>query len=147
MTEHMYVMYVIVRTLQRLFPKKIETGFDYIPSSTTTMATTTIINKATYNADYAEKRGGLMFPGEFWDCRRYVNTSKLRKTLNLKGRGRILHILTRNSDDPLFVNVANKEIEYKTPVGVERTMDGAYMGTYSYVTRHPIGNVVIVLAE
>lgn len=112
------------------------------------MATTTIINKATWESEYVGKKNdGLFFTAMLWDCRRYVNTTKLRKKLNLKGRGRILRILTRNSDDPLFVNVANKDIEYKTPVGVERTMDGAYRGEYSYVTDHPIGNVVIVLAE
>lgn len=114
--------------------------------------TTTIINKATWESEYVgENHNGLYFTAMLWDCRKYVNTTKLRKTLNLKGRGKILYILTRNSNDPLFVNVANMDVEYKSPLAVEETMAGAYMmTTHGYrfcVSDHPIGNVVVVLAE
>jgi hypothetical protein len=110
--------------------------------------TTTIINKATYDAEYAHCSGALLFPTDLWDCARYVDTTKLRKAFKLKGRGRILHILLRRDDDPLFVNTANKEIWYKNEIGVDKEMDGAYLGQYGwYVSRHPIGNAIVVLKE
>ena len=112
------------------------------------MATTIIINKATYDADYAKEQGTLMFAGKFWDCKSYVDSPKLRKKLNLKGRGRILAILVRQSDDPEFVNIANKDVTYKYPVCVLKNMDGAKMGDYGrWETKYPIGNVVVVLKE
>jgi len=89
-----------------------------------------------------------MFSAEFYDCLHYVNTTKLRKKFNLKGRGKITHILLRNMDDPLFVNTANKDICYKTHLCVDRTMDGAVEGKYGmWVTSHPIGNAIVVLKE
>ena len=111
------------------------------------MATTTIINKATYDADYAKEQGTLMFPSKFWDCQSYVNCPKLRKKLNLKGRGRIIAILIRQQDDPEFVNIANKDVIYKWPLRSSKNMDGAKMGDYGWETNHPIGNVVVVLKE
>jgi hypothetical protein len=74
--------------------------------------TTTIISQATYEAEYADKSGSsLIFEQDLWDCESYVDKTKLRKTLNLKGRGKIIHILVRRNDDPLFKNKANKRQE------------------------------------
>jgi hypothetical protein len=112
------------------------------------MATTTIINKATFKAEYASRCGSsLLFPTELWDCKRYVHTAKLRKKLNLKGRGRIIHIIAYNDDHPLFINVANKDVEYKTPVCCSRNMSGATPDTYGYTCDNPIGHIIVVLAE
>jgi hypothetical protein len=114
------------------------------------MATTTIINKATYDAEYADKSGSsLMFDADFFDCLGYVDRVKLRKKLNLKGRGKLVAVLLRRMDDPLFINVANKDIVYKNPVLVDRSMDGATTTAYGnmWATNHPIGNAIVVLKE
>jgi len=110
--------------------------------------TTTIINKETYKAKYADKMiGTLATSAELYDCKHHVETAKLRKTLNLKGRGKILLILIRHMDDPLFVNKANKDITYEYEVCVDSSLDGAYRSTYGFVCKNPVGNAVIVLDE
>ena len=110
---------------------------------------TTIINEATYNAEYAHKTSSsLMFPAEMFECLHYVDTAKLRKKFNLKGRGKVIHILLRNMDDPLFVNTANRDICYKSRLCVDKNMDGAVLCEYGmWVTSHPIGDAIIVLKE
>jgi len=113
------------------------------------MATTTFINKATYDAEYADKSGSsLIFKSEMFDCINYVNTTKLRKKFNLKGRGRVIHVLLRCSNDPNFVNIANKDIIYKNPVLTSENSDGATKTKCGYyATEHPIGDAIVVLKE
>ena len=113
------------------------------------MATTIIINKATYDAEYADKSSSsLLFKSEMFDCIHYVDTAKLRKKFNLKGRGRVIHILLRCSNDPNFVNIANKDIIYKYPICVHENADGATKTSYGeYTTEHPIGDAIVVLKE
>jgi len=112
--------------------------------------TTTIINRETYNAEYANKSGSsLIFEEDLWDCKSYVDSTKLRKNLCLKGRGKILHVLVRRKGDPLFINKANTDIPYKYRVCSDSDMDGATRdsGSSMYTVNHPIGHVIVVLAE
>jgi hypothetical protein len=111
--------------------------------------TTIIINKATFNSDYKDLLIGcfLDVSPELDDVKSYVNTGKLRKTLNLKGRGKILHILVRHMTDPLFINKANKDITYEYEVCIDSKLDGAYRSTYGFVCKNPVGSAIIVLDE
>jgi hypothetical protein len=136
----------MMNTFEVIFPEAKEP----IASISGTTPQTTIINKATYEAEYADKSSAsLLFEEDMWDCGEYVDKTKLRKTLNLNGRGKILHILVQLNDDPLFVNVANKDVEYEHPVFVDEGMDGAYkrecFGRHMWVTKHPVGNVIVVV--
>jgi len=120
------------------------------------MATTTIITKATYDVEYANKSSSsLIFPAEMFDCLGYVDVPKLRKKLKLKGRGKVFGILLRNDDDPQFVNIANKDIVYKNPVFISKNADGAFKYDMKkwgrdmdmWVTNHPIGNAIVVVKQ
>ena len=110
---------------------------------------TDIINKASYDKEYAHMSGSsLLFEADLWDCVSYVDLKKLRKTLNIKGK--ILHILLRRNDDPLFRNIANKDIKYENGVFCDSSMDGAYEYPSErmagmYLTNHPIGDAIVVV--
>jgi hypothetical protein len=111
--------------------------------------TTTIINKARYFAEYAdESSSSLLFPSKLYDCVGYVDTTKLRKKLALKGRGRVMAVLVNTKDDPDFINVSNKDITFKTPLLCSLNDDGVFRGKYQLpVYNHPLGNVIVVLNE
>ncbi len=110
---------------------------------------TTIINKHEYDKTYAGRSSSsLMFQEDFWDCRRYVDTTKLRKKFRLKGKGRILHILVGRMGDAKFINRANKDVVYKSPVACDKTADGATLARWGgYAMNHPLGDVIVVLAD
>jgi hypothetical protein len=122
----------------------------YLTCQNTQMATTTsIISKATYDRDYASRSGSsLIFQADLWDCVRYVNTTKLRSKFNLKGRGKVLHVLVGRSTDEGFINKQNKDVVYKTPVCCDARDDGAERSPYGfYQHKHPLGNVIVVIAD
>jgi hypothetical protein len=110
---------------------------------------TSIITKAEYDIKYADKTtSGIMFVQEFWDCICYVNMPQLRKKLKLKKDQKVLRVICRHNNDPLFVNKANKFVIYNDPVCIDEGMDGAYEKEYYgcklWMTDHPIGDVIIV---
>jgi hypothetical protein len=112
------------------------------------MTTTTIINKATYLTEYADKSGSsLIFESEFYDCVSMVDTKKLRKKFALKGRGKVIAILLTTKQDPTFINIANKDITYKWPCFCSDYDDGAFKDGRFYFCNNPLGNVIIVLKE
>jgi hypothetical protein len=110
---------------------------------------TIIITKRQYDRDYASRSGSsLIFEADLWDCVRYVNTTKLRSRFNLKGRGKVLHILVGRTTDKGFINKQNKDVVYKTPVCCSADDDGATRaGWGGYQTNHPLGDVIVVLAD
>jgi hypothetical protein len=70
----------------------------------------------------------------------------LRKKFNLKGKGKILHILVDRMGNTKFINKANKDVVYKNPVACDRTADGAFSAPWGgNAMDHPLGDVIIVL--
>ena len=118
-----------------------------------TSVVTSIISDKEYNdlEEINEKVGSLLFANEYYDCLRYVDTKKLRKELNMKGRGRIVKILVKTKSHPEFVNKMNKTIMYKSPMYCGEHDDGAtpYKSKLlsGFVQKHPMGDAVIVVKD
>jgi hypothetical protein len=90
----------------------------------------------------------LMFPSEFYDCKRYVDTKKLRKMVDIPKGRRIQHILVHTMQSSGYKNVRNDKIPYKTPVCSSEGVDGAfYKPPYGWATLQPVGDCIIVLSN
>ena len=105
-----------------------------------------IITTEKFNIKYADKIiSQNIFVTEFWDCICFVDMPELRKKLNLKKDQKVLRVLCRHKNHPLFVNKANKFVTYSSAVCSNEGMDGAYEdSTKLWVTNHPIGDVIII---
>ena len=117
------------------------------------MTTIQVINKATFEEQYGNKVGSILFPSDWYDCLSYVNTTKLRK--NIKDQvpkgARILGVLVPTTASPTYKNVANKQVPYKTPLCADRNQDGAYYKTYPemnfamWASDFPVGDAIVVI--
>jgi hypothetical protein len=117
------------------------------------MTTIQVINKATFEEQYRNQVGSLLFPSDWYDCLHYVNTTKLRK--NIKDQvpkgARILKVLVPVDTSARYTNVANKQVPYKNPVCADRTQDGAYYKTYPemnfamWASDFPVGDAIVVI--
>ena len=113
-----------------------------------------ITNSEYKSGGFQSKTGSISCPNDYWDCESYCEHDEIRKNLGIKGK--ILHVLVLMRDDPNFRNVSNKAIKYRHPVFVDADLDGAresdskrckMSGINMYVTDHPIGDAVIVVAN
>jgi hypothetical protein len=110
-----------------------------------------ITNSEYKSGGFQSKTGSISCPNDFWDCESYCDHALTRKNLGIKGK--ILHVLVLMRDDPNFRNVSNKAIKYQYPVFVDADLDGARksdskssFGSH-WVTDHPIGDAIIVVAN
>jgi hypothetical protein len=111
---------------------------------------TTILTKAEFKEIHGDKSHGssLIFSADFYDCVRHVDTAKFRKRFNLKGRGKIIHVLLGRKGDADFLNKANKDIVYKTPLCCDQGDEGAFPARWGgYAMNNPLGHVIVVLNE
>ena len=103
------------------------------------MTTTQIITKSAFDAGtYTDL-----------DCvKSYVDTAKLRRKLNMKGQGKILAVFVQTYSNPEFINVANKDVVFKSPCCCRARDAGAEPSTYvsgMWQYHNPVGNVIIVV--
>ena len=113
--------------------------------------TTTIqvIDKQTYDSEYKEQVGSLLFSDDYYDAKRLVNTSKLRNNLiedgfNIIKGSRIIAVLIQTKSHPNFKNKLNNKVPYKYPVCSIKDAEGAYYDDGMYYTDYPLGDVICV---
>lgn len=117
------------------------------------MTTVTVISKATYEAEYNDKVGSLLFPSDWYDCLSYVDTTKLRKNIKnqLPSEATILRVLIPVDTSSRYKNIANRKIPYKVPMCADRTQEGAYYKEYPemnfamWASDFPVGDAVVVI--
>lgn len=115
------------------------------------MATISIISNTEYKASHKDKVGSLMFPDELHNSTHYVDLKKLKKTLGdrIPAGKKIVGVLVHTDASPLFKNVLNKEVSYKTPLCAAPNQEGAYKKLMfgqieAFVCDHPVGDVIVV---
>lgn len=114
------------------------------------MTTISIISNAEYKASIQSKVGSLMFPDELHNSTSYVDTKKLKKTLGdrIPAGKKIVGVLVHTTESPLFKNILNKEVSYKSPLAAMPEQEGAYLttkyGIELYLCDHPVGDVIVV---
>lgn len=113
----------------------------------TTLPTTRIMTNSQFKVEKLhELIGSSMFPNKYWDCAWACDKIKLKQQFHLKSR--ILYVLVKQSNDPDFCNIANKDISYLHGVCASKDMDGAYESRAGmWMTNHPIGDAIIVVAN
>lgn len=116
------------------------------------MTSISFITNSEYKATLQAEQGSLMFPGNYYDCSRFVDKKAVRDNFKeeLKGK-RIVHILVHTDTSPGFKNIANRDIPYKECVCASEDQDGAeremMCGRLMYVSYQPVGDAIIVYAE
>ena len=116
------------------------------------MTTIQVINQATFQEQYGNKVGSLMFPDEWYNCLSYVNKTKLRKNIKdkLPKGARIIGVLIATQSNPNFKNIVNEAIPYETAVCADKDQAGAYYKTYEgmtfscWVSDFPVGDAIVV---
>jgi hypothetical protein len=114
------------------------------------MTTISLISNAEYEASLMSKVGSLMFPDELHNSTSYVDRTKLKKTLGdkLPAGKKIVGVMVHTTESPLFKNILNKAVSYKSPLAAMPTQDGAYYtskyGIDLYLCDHPVGDVIVV---
>jgi hypothetical protein len=117
------------------------------------MTTIQVISEATYQEEYRNKVGSMLFPSDWYDCLHYVNTTKLRKNIiNQVPKGaRFVKVLVPVDTSSRYKNVANRKVPYKIPVCADRTQDGAYYKEYPemnfamWASDFPVGDAIVVI--
>ena len=116
------------------------------------MTTTQVITKTEFKNKYQSKLGSLLFPSEYYDCLHYCNEEELIKNLPtpLPKGAKILSVLITTDESPIYKNIANKLVPYRTPLCADRHTDGAYFytskrGFQMWATDHPVGDAIIVI--
>jgi hypothetical protein len=120
------------------------------PALSNPLPRTTILTKAEFKEIHGDKSHGssLIFSADFYDCVRNVDTAKFRKRFNLKGRGKIIHVLLYTMGDANFLNKANTDIVYKSPSCAYSGYDGAFPARWGgYAMNNPLGHVIVILNE
>ena len=116
------------------------------------MTSVSFLTHAEYKATLQAEQGSLMFPGNYYDCMRFVDKKEVRDNFmdELKDK-RITHILVHTENSPGYKNIANRDIPYKEPVCAGHDTDGAELtmmcGHMMYVSLQPVGDAIIVYAE
>ena len=116
------------------------------------MTTVSFMTNAEYKATLQAEQGSLMFPGNYYDCSRFVDKKAVRKVFKeeLKDK-RIVHILVHTDNSPGFKNIANRDIPYKDRICASEDQDGAeremMCGQMMYVCHQPVGDAIVVYAE
>jgi len=114
------------------------------------MTTIQVITAQEYKDSLEGKVGTLMFPDDLHNSTGYVDLVKLRKNIKDKmPKGtKIMGVLVHTTSSPLFKNVANTQVPYKSPLCAHATQDGAYKvnkyGMEMFVSDHPVGDVIVV---
>lgn len=114
------------------------------------MTTIQTISNENYERTLAAKVGSLMFPDELHNSTSYVDTKKLKKTLGdrIPAGKKIVGVMVHTTESPLFKNIQNKAVSYKSPLAAMPTQDGAYYtskyGIDLYLCDHPVGDVIVV---
>lgn len=111
-----------------------------------------VINLATFEEQYGDKVGSLLFPDEWYDCEKYVDKVKLRMNIKdkLPNGVRIVKVLIPVDTSPRFKNIANRLVPYKNPLCASKEQDGAYYKTYPeinfamYASDFPVGDAIVV---
>lgn len=116
------------------------------------MTTVSFMTNAEYKATLQAERGSLMFPGNYYDCSRFVDKKEVRDNFidELKDK-RIIHIMVHTDKSPGFKNKANRDIPYKDSVCASKDQDGAELemmcGRLMYVCHQPVGDAIVVYTE
>lgn len=114
------------------------------------MTTIQTISNENYERTLMSKVGSLMFPDELWNSTHYVDTKKLKKTLGdrIPAGKKIVGVMVHTTSSPLFKNIQNKDVSYKTPLAAMPNQDGAVLvskyGIELYESSHPVGDVIVV---
>ena len=111
-----------------------------------TTTTTTIVRRSEFGE--ADKVGGLMCPGDYYDARHHCDLKKIRKAIPELAGQRIHKILTMTDNHPDFANIVNDKITYKNAMFCDQSHPMKRVSknwSYSYVCDHPVGNVIIVV--
>jgi hypothetical protein len=117
------------------------------------MTTVSFITKETYDCDFKEGLGSLMFPGDYYDCQSYLDKRKLRKQFKEELAGKRLYaVLLHTDNSKQYKNIQNKQIKFKTPLVADETTDGAYKRNFPdnealsrfWYYDHPVGDVIVV---
>ena len=117
------------------------------------MATIQVISQEQYTQELKDKIGTLMFPDELHNSTGYVDLVKLRKNIKdqMPKGAKILAVLVHTDSSPLFKNVANTQVPYKSPLCAHPTQDGAYKtnkyGFEAFISDHPVGDVIVVSSK
>jgi len=115
------------------------------------MASIQTISNENYQRTLKSKVGSLMFPDELHNSTHYVDLKKLKKTLGdrIPAGKKIVGVLVHTDASPLFKNILNKEVSYKTPLCAAPDQEGAYKKLMfgqieAFVCDHPVGDVIVV---
>ena len=110
------------------------------------MATTTVISYEEFQTSLRAKVGSFMFPDELYDATHYCDKVKIRKNIKdqLPEKAKIYAVLVHTKSSPLFKPVANKGIPYKMEVATFPESDGAFISTYGWVSKMPLGDAIVV---
>lgn len=116
------------------------------------MTTVSFMTNTDYKATLKEEQGSLMFPGNYYDCMRFVDKKAVRDDFldELKDK-RITHILVHTDTSPGYKNIANRDIPYKDRVCASEDQDGSNLemmcGRLMWVSYQPVGDAIIVYTE
>ena len=114
------------------------------------MASIQTISNENYERTLKSKVGSLMFPDELHNSTSYVDLKKLKKTLGdrIPAGKKIVGVMVHTTESPLFKNILNKEVSYKSPLAAMPEQEGAYLttkyGIELYLCDHPVGDVIVV---
>lgn len=110
-----------------------------------------VISYENYNQSLKSKVGSLMFPDEIYNTTHLVDLKKLKKNIGSQFPShakKIVGVLVHTTSSPLFKNIQNMKVPYKTPVCAMEEQDGAYLlnkyGFESFVSDYPVGDVIVV---
>lgn len=102
-----------------------------------------------YKKNVAPHCGSLMCPSMYHDSTRHFDKKYIKKECGI-ACGEIKRILVMTENHPLFVRVPNKRVKYAKPMFASGRDEGSRPSERfpgMYVTDHPMGDVVIVVAN